>query len=476
MNSSKRRIHVWAILVLVINCNLINRDCVDASAVEGDAAAPKPAVRRLVRTRRGSFDESEISKAKFHRRNWVITYQDLVESYTAPTPTTSPTVTWSWPTQSPVTVTPRPMPMPTYAPTPTPILIPVPPPIQPSAPTPMPLGTLFQVLSDNPNLTILTEAIVVVGLDAALRSPSTGPLTVFAASNQAFLRTLDLNYLQMLAASQFDLQLTDLLMFQVAKGEYPSTSLIDGFQLIMLNGETIEIRRDQMGTVSLIDGMGFATTVVQLNELAVNGIVHPIDNVLLPLWVSLNPMTALEAQPNLFTMLQSLISSNGLGGSLSNLVQDTLLAPDDTAFRSLPQPTLNFFNNATNAETTRYVLLYHVITTMLPYTQLDAGLYTVPTLAGENITVAVTSGTTGGKQLTFNGVPVVGQGVYLTKENIIYEISAVLIPPSLQSVIPSHADNQVHLTFYQPPVNLLSSSSNLDPTSFDVLAESLQLP
>jgi len=50
--------------------------------------------------------------------------------------------------------------------------------------------------------------------------------------------------------------------------------------------------------------------------------------------------------------------------------------------------------------------------------------------------VNVSMGSNGGKTIAFNQIPVVGSGVVLTKDNLIYELGGVLIPPSLVSSLP----------------------------------------
>jgi uncharacterized surface protein with fasciclin (FAS1) repeats len=100
-----------------------------------------------------------------------------------------------------------------------------------------------------------------------------GPFTVFAPNNDAFA-ALPAETLEAVG-SDVDL-LTSILTYHVVPAVLPSTILEDGAMATTLNGADI--------TVSIMDGtvMVGSATVVDPNILASNGIVHGIDQVMMP--------------------------------------------------------------------------------------------------------------------------------------------------------------------------------------------------
>lgn len=107
-----------------------------------------------------------------------------------------------------------------------------------------------------------------------------GPFTVFAPTNQAFanlLATLDITAEDLLA--QTDL-LTTVLLYHVANGA------VDAEAVIGLDGENVPTLLEGASVgVEVIDGgvvLNGIVNVVQTDIIASNGIIHVIDEVLLP--------------------------------------------------------------------------------------------------------------------------------------------------------------------------------------------------
>ena len=186
---------------------------------------------------------------------------------TAPAPIPQPT---------PAPVVP-PTDFPTAAPTPAPTLAPTPEPT--NAPT-IPLPDIITILEDK-ELTILLSALATAGLVDALkydRDTAEDPppnLTLFAPTNAAF-NALPADVVPCLLLPKFENLLADILLYHVASEEYLAQNLVDGQVIEMLNAEFIEIDVD--GTALTINGV----SPVEANLMAVNGVVHTINNVLLP--------------------------------------------------------------------------------------------------------------------------------------------------------------------------------------------------
>jgi transforming growth factor-beta-induced protein len=101
-----------------------------------------------------------------------------------------------------------------------------------------------------------------------------GPFTVFAPTNDAFeslVSALGITPAQLMAQPE----LANVLLYHVVSGKVLSTDLSDGLQAPTLYGEEI--------TFNLSDGVkANSSSVIAADVLASNGVVHVIDQVLVP--------------------------------------------------------------------------------------------------------------------------------------------------------------------------------------------------
>ena len=163
------------------------------------------------------------------------------------------------------------------------------PPLDLDAPTDAPLPDIFTILEDK-ELTTLLSALQTAGLVDALkydRDTAEGPpemVTLFAPTNAAFNALPD-DVVDCLLLPKFENELINVLTYHVINdGRLPGSNAIhaliseDGqVNIYMVNAEFIEIDRD--GTAVTINGVA---DVVEADLMAVNGVVHTINNVLLP--------------------------------------------------------------------------------------------------------------------------------------------------------------------------------------------------
>jgi len=133
-------------------------------------------------------------------------------------------------------------------------------------------GNIVAVAQETPELSTLVEAVTAAGLVATLEEP--GPYTVFAPTNAAFEAlggTLDT-----LLKPANKAELSEILTYHVVPGELSSAELSDGQKLETVQGGSLEVKISN-GEVT-VNGAKVATADVE----ASNGIVHVIDEVLLP--------------------------------------------------------------------------------------------------------------------------------------------------------------------------------------------------
>ncbi len=131
---------------------------------------------------------------------------------------------------------------------------------------------IVAVAQGTPDLSTLVEAVSAAGLVETLEEP--GPYTVFAPTNEAF-EALG-GTLETLLEPKTQAELAEVLTYHVVPGELASSELSDGEKLKTVQGGTLEVQI-AAGEVT-VDGAKVVTPDVE----ASNGIVHVIDEVLIP--------------------------------------------------------------------------------------------------------------------------------------------------------------------------------------------------
>jgi transforming growth factor-beta-induced protein len=127
---------------------------------------------------------------------------------------------------------------------------------------------------NNPNFSILVQAVVKAGLVDALSA--SGPFTVFAPTNDAFnalFATLGVSGIDALTAEQ----LTPILLYHVVSGNVLASQVSTGSVPTLKEGSSIDVVASAMG-VKLNNSSNVIATDVQ----GINGVIHAIDAVILP--------------------------------------------------------------------------------------------------------------------------------------------------------------------------------------------------
>ncbi|MGE0066482.1 MAG: fasciclin domain-containing protein [Solirubrobacterales bacterium] len=133
-------------------------------------------------------------------------------------------------------------------------------------------GNIVEVAAETPDLSTLVEAVTAAELVETLEEP--GPYTVFAPTNAAF-EALG-GTLETLLKPANKAELAEILTYHVVPGELSSSELSDGQMLETVQGDSLEVKISD-GEVT-VNGAAVVTPDVE----ASNGIVHVIDEVLLP--------------------------------------------------------------------------------------------------------------------------------------------------------------------------------------------------
>lgn len=127
---------------------------------------------------------------------------------------------------------------------------------------------------NNPNFSILVQAVVKAGLVDALNG--TGPFTVFAPTNEAFnnlFSTLGISGIDALTAEQ----LTPILLYHVVSGNVRASQVTTGNVPTLKEGSSISVSVDGTGV-----RLNSSSNVIATDVQGSNGVIHAIDAVILP--------------------------------------------------------------------------------------------------------------------------------------------------------------------------------------------------
>ncbi|MFL2981642.1 MAG: fasciclin domain-containing protein [Candidatus Poseidoniaceae archaeon] len=186
----------------------------------------------------------------------------------------------------------------------------------------------------------------------------TGPFTVFAPTDQAFADAgIDL--------ADFDTPeendtLADILLYHVIAGSVASNAVSDGMLATMANGDRAKFGLDA-GTVTI----GTAT-VTTADVQASNGIIHIIDQVLMPP----ADLTTIAMGTGIHDTLVSAVMQADLVPTLTGPGPFTLFAPTDQAFAQAGIDLVSL-DTPEGKVLLEEILLYHVISGDVPSTDID---------------------------------------------------------------------------------------------------------
>jgi transforming growth factor-beta-induced protein len=295
-------------------------------------------------------------------------------------------------------------------------------------PEAMPTKNIVEIAMETPSLSTLVTAITTADLVNALIAP--GPYTVFAPSNAAFEK-LDEGVLDILIANPS--VLTEVLQYHVVSGKVLSSSLSNGSVATLLSGKSISVTVS--GGMVTLNGSSKVTTA---DVEATNGVVHIIDEVLLPEGFVLpdpaptksiveiaSETPSLSILVDALTMFPDLVSALGSAGSY------TVFAPTNDAFTAL----LGVIGQSSLSDIPESVierlLKYHVISGAgLMSTDLSDGQMAATILsADDKITVGIA-----GSSVTINGAAVSLPDVKATN-GIVHVVDAVLVPELELSIV-----------------------------------------
>jgi len=293
---------------------------------------------------------------------------------------------------------------------------------------------IMDVARENGSFTTLVTALEASGLSWAFQQNFFCSIfgwhckdyTVFAPTDAAFEALGDAAVARLLD-EDYAPHLKDLLLYHVVEGKVPSGDIADGAEVETLNHEIVVASVDgsDISLKDLNDDNEDAGVVIP-DVAASNGIIHAIDQVLLP--SSAKNVAEVAVENGSFTTLLELLGRVDLADYVATTDKLTVFAPTDAAFEALSE-TVDL--DALTDEELANILTYHVaegevLTSFDLLTRGDSG---VDTVQGEKIDVGL-AGSWWKAELRLNDDVQVVIANVLASNGIVHAIDKVLIPPS----------------------------------------------
>lgn len=193
----------------------------------------------------------------------------------------------------------------------------------------------------------LAAALTEADLIGALKGK--GPFTVFAPTDEAFAKLPKGTVESLLKPENRDM-LISILTYHVVPGELDAGEVLGSSTLTTLNGQRVDISKNDAS----IDGVSIVKTDIECS----NGIIHVIDEVILP---QSDSILDIASSAGSFNTLAAALEAADLVDALSGDGPFTVFAPTDEAFAALPEGTLETLLMPENKDKLRSILLYHVV-------------------------------------------------------------------------------------------------------------------
>lgn len=269
-------------------------------------------------------------------------------------------------------------------------------------------ATVVDIVVASEAHTTLETAVIEAELITALSGD--GPFTIFAPDDAAFA-ALPTGTLDALLADPTG-ELAQILQLHVVADEIFSFDLEDGDELTSLTGEILNITIN--GDGAFVNG----TKITAVDLQADNGVVHVIEDVLLP---RKTVVDIIVNSPD-HEILETAVVAADLAGTLSGDGPFTVFAPTDEAFNALGQATIDALLDDPMGDLTT-ILTYHVVSGTVLSTDLSNGDVTM--LSGETITVSIDNG------VVINGNAMVTVADLTADNGVVHVLDAVLLPASV---------------------------------------------
>lgn len=260
----------------------------------------------------------------------------------------------------------------------------------------------------------LVAAVKAAGLVETLKGD--GPFTVFAPTDEAFAKLPEGTVENLLKPENKD-QLVSILTYHVLGAEVPAKTAMKVSGAETVNGQRISIAVKDKSVY--IDG----AKVVTADVMASNGVIHVIDQVILP--ESKNIVEVAQGAGAFGTLLAA-AKAAGLAEALMGEGPFTVFAPTDDAFAKLPEGTVETLLKPENKEKLQTILKLHVVPGRA-YSEKVLKSESLATLTDESLIPAVEDG-----KAMVNG-SVIAKTDINASNGVIHVIESVILPSKQMS-------------------------------------------
>lgn len=284
----------------------------------------------------------------------------------------------------------------------------------------VPQPSIVDVAEEVGGFTTLLTALEATGLDAVLADLDES-FTVFAPTDDAFAALGQDTITALLADTD---TLSDILLYHVIQGQTilasSAISVAQGDSSTVETANGDDIALSLSGETLLIN----TAAVGPADVMAANGVIHVLDQVLLPPaemgTPTLNIAETAVADSNFSTLVAALTAADLVGALSDEMETYTVFAPTNAAFDLIPSETLTALLADVPALTN--VLLQHVIQGVAvdSVTAFTLNGTSQDTMAGEDVTIEIVDGV-----LEVQGSAVSTYDIYTTN-GIIHVIDAVI--------------------------------------------------
>lgn len=271
-------------------------------------------------------------------------------------------------------------------------------------------GTIAATAAASSDLSTLTTALDAAGLVSTLEG--TGPFTVFAPTNAAFDALGPDVVAALLEDGNMDI-LSRVLTFHVVSGAAAfAEDLSDGQTFTTVEGGELTV--GVSGGSVTVNGANVVTADIE----ASNGVVHIIDDVLVPSDTDVYETAVLTEAT---TTLAAAVGAADLAGALQGDGPFTVFAPVNAAFEALGTDRLDVLLDPANQALLQKVLTYHVISgAAIEAGELSDG-QTATTLEGSDVTFDLSDSS----DPKINGVSIIATDIQV-ENGVIHLIDGVL--------------------------------------------------
>jgi uncharacterized surface protein with fasciclin (FAS1) repeats len=233
----------------------------------------------------------------------------------------------------------------------------------------------------------------------------------------------------------YNLHLLSLVRFHIANGLLAAAEFKQEDDIEMLSGGKAHFVVQGNEAVAIDSFATEPAAIVSSTEAMNFGMIHVVDRVLVPQWMTLNVMTLMETYDELacpkYSKFRSLIAAADLDGILREIEDVTVFAPQNDA---ISQELVDYLLLPSSKFLVANVVSYHVISdAIVSHLEVKAAQDSTmkfPTFQSSEITLSVRDDS------MFVNNDVKALAVALARRAILYRIDSLLVPTTVQDLMP----------------------------------------